>query len=244
MLKLEQKNYYRIALPLSNKFKPLKTVNLPGLWKLTAYLSTTMASTWKAPSGFSSLEQLFQNNKIKHDWFLNFSQELQSIQNKAKKLKELSGDCSFYRDAVIYANGLCCKSLLDFPNDSHTIFALLNYFIDFPSSSNEELQEKFGPEGYEFYQKYLPQTFTAWPEIRASKELSDEEKLIFDNNAILLFDFILERATFSIKNTNNKHFCDYVYAQLLSYFKWLQKNNIFLPHDIQKHVFELKNYTL
>ena len=84
---------------------------------------------------------------------------------------------------------------------------------------------------------YLPKTFEAWPDVLADKSVEDTEKAQFTNTACILFDFILQWATFTCENVFEKEITDHLRKQVLCYYKWLTGKKIYLPKTLQERVY-------
>jgi hypothetical protein len=180
----------------------------------------------------------FPGNARFDNWYGANVEALRRIREKAIALKR-TGDTYVFNDAVFYTMGLAAKTAMGNPDFSHYIFALAGCCLDVTGEEFSQLHGKFDGSCFEMFGKYIPQTLSIWPRIRKKSGITAQEKVVYDEKAIALFDYILERAAFSIRNTNDREYKEFLLKQLLSYYKWLVNNQIYLPQPLQKQLYDL-----
>lgn len=234
-MQLEQNIFYKVKLPLFSSYKPYEDGYQGGILSMLAQLERLGTTGPYTPEQMAAQ---FSGNAGFERWYAANADALRRVREKALTLKR-TGDTYVFNDAIFYTLGLAAKAVTENPNFSHYVFALASCCLDLAGEEFSQLHGKFDGSCFDMFGKYIPQTLSIWPRIRKKSDITAQEKVVYDEKAIALFDYILERAAFSIETTDDSAYKAYLIKQLLCYYKWLVNNQIYLPQQMQKRLYDL-----
>lgn len=228
MYTLEKKQHFPIKLPLLNPYKPLGDGYVPKIFQIASYLSKISEH---------SRSCFFMEHASDEDkQWLARNEALLTQMNRSTQLLHEEDDTFFYTDAFLFNGGVVANVFPYKSNFSHHIASLSNYVMGLPD--DDSARELFGKEGYELFLRNIPKTFEIWPKILSNAAIEDEDKAAFTNAACILFEFMVDRATFSRLNSNAAEHNQLLKKQILCYYKYLQGKRIYLPYALQKKVYD------
>lgn len=232
---LESQEYYKIKLPWNNLYKRRK-VGTVGYGECAAYITKQLLINNGERFGDTELAQFFKKNPLE-DWYIHHEKQLLLINRKIKALQNYYTDNKqnyyFYINAILYTIGL--YSTIDIHTKSvfeKEQLRLLAFCMDWPVDNVLDFLVLFYKNAYSDFIELLPLAFDIWPN---NVGLNLEYKKQFDQYAILLFDYMLDCAMLYIE-TYKKN-ANAVRVQILSYYKHLKKNKLYLPKEMQEKIY-------
>ena len=178
-------------------------------------------------------------------WYDENAHRLSILRNKILELKQES-DLYFYCNALNFTIGsmtslwsfLAPKKHMD-ANFYGEMMVLLCYITDLPHNQFDACNKAFNEEvrGYEEYRTQLPLALEVWPDIHNESSTTSVEKQRFDNYAIMLFEYMVELSIFIIDNVKNQEHTAIKRSQIRCYYKWLKKNKLYLPKNLQERIY-------
>ncbi|MBE6755887.1 MAG: hypothetical protein E7555_05480 [Ruminococcaceae bacterium] len=250
--KLETQEYYKIKTLWNNPYK--EPTGMPtGYLKIAVLVEEVCLSGgeklhWTGSADYvgKSLKDYFglYGDEYIRKWYQKNSERIESLREKIDFLSTYSNDSKldiyFYVNAVLYAAGMVYNLPSYFIHSNPSaVLTTLEYCIDFPKSSTEEksLLDVFEMHAKEDFRTQIPLPFVVWKEMKENKSLESTYKAQFDKYAIVLFDFMVETAIL-IKDTLRDHeYEERVRALILSYYKYLKKEKLYLPKEIQEKIY-------
>ncbi len=249
---IDTKEHYKITTPLISPYKCVKDLRLGylsvGAFTERLYNSTSTHFHWSPPieesNNIKSLRDYmgFGHDTYVVEWYDKNSKKLESLQNQIKVLKQYD-DLYFYNNAVIFALGsyyTISGPQYYWRHYLNKMVEALCYCLDIPSKFFfEGLASAFneGNYGYEEFRTLIPLAFDVWPEISKNPTLDTKYKQNFDTFCILLFDFMIDLAIFINDSINDLELKKIRSTQIRCYYKWLKKNKIYLPKELQYKIY-------
>lgn len=248
--KLETKEFFKIKTPLFNIYK--QNSNTPkGFLNITIFteklfLTNNKHFHWSPPvienHTINSLRDFIAFGKHEHavNWYDKNSKKLESLQKTIKELKNYS-DLYFYNNALIFAMGsmytLPGSLLRTYPS---CIVELFCYCMDLPGEQFGALEETFRKDNhcYEEFRNNLPLALDAWGTSYKAHRLNSDYLQKFDTFGILLFEFMTDLSILILDTVKDSELDQIRTGQIRSYYKWLKKNKIYLPKELQEKIYK------
>lgn len=247
--KLETKEYFKIKTPLINIYKRIN--NTPkGYLNIAAFTEKLFLANhshfhWSPPVieniTINSLRDflVFYNVEPVIKWYDKNKEKLDALRNITNALKTYK-DLYFYNNALIFAMG----SLISLPGHllksyPSVLVELFCYCLDLPSAMFGEFEKAFDKDKccYEEFRNQLPLPFDAWTTLYQGDRLDSIYQQSFDAFAILLFDFMIELSILVLDTCKDSELTMIRTGQIRCYYKWLKKNKIYLPKELQEKIY-------
>lgn len=251
---IDTKEHYKITTPLISPYKCVNDIRdnylLIGAFTRELYMSTSSPFHWCPPVKegitINSLRDYmvgYGNDEAAGEWHDKNIDKLNSLQAQIKALKQYD-DFYFYNNAIIFAMGTF-YTILDYNYvwrryHLNEMIEVLCYCLDISSEFFfNGLNDAFtkDKQGQEDFRNLIPLAFEAWPEISKNPTLDSKYKQNFDTFCILLFDFMIDLAIFINDSINDLELKQTRSTQIRCYYKWLKKNKIYLPKELQYKIY-------
>lgn len=251
--RLADREYYPIKTPWKQRYK--SSSDTPGVFMgvLAYFARAGGGQSWRPEEGWDTLEQLLEYTPFvpQPGWYRANRGRLEGMREKAAQLRRYQNhgedDVCFYAQAVQYAYG-CLTTLSGELLRRASPLGLrhvLCYCIDWPEDRYGEMTSACGEAMREQFASCIPLAFTAWPNYYSRKagaggpggRVTAEERQNFTSHAILLFDFMLDWGMLINDSFQDVPHRTAVRDQLLCYYKWLKKNKLFLPRELQERIY-------
>lgn len=252
--RLEDREYYKIQTPLFSPYKQQGSSAFQMHLKIGAFIENLAENNgrfrWSLKSLISDESQAFKSLKDYLEfytykdfllWYEANKERLDKLNKTAAMLKSYrnSRDLYFYRHALFFADG-CLNTVPQQLTHGRAsgIIAIFCYCVDIPADSFEQLENVFGQETYAAFRTFLPLPFEVWPNMHSDRRIPSQEREEFDKYAVLLFDFMLELSVLLLDAIRDSELAAARITQIRSYYKWLKKNKLYPPKEIQKKLYE------
>lgn len=252
---LDTKEYYKIQTPLFNIYKR-NPFTPRGYLNVRVFLEKLQKSCngkfhWSPPEWQSS-----QNSSLRDFWVHSYypstikwydenAHRLSDLRNKILELKQES-DLYFYCNALTFTMGTMTSLWYFFASKNYRsvnyyceMEDLLCYIMDLPHDQFDACNKAFneGNCGYEEFRNQLPLALDVWPNMHNQSSIRSEDKQHFDNFAIMLFEYMVELSIFVIDNVKIQEHTTIKRSQIRCYYKWLKKNKLYLPKNLQERIY-------
>lgn len=248
---LETKSYYKFQAPIFSPYK--KNASGACFRKLEAFLGENYRNVWvneavvkKSSSPFKdAYSEIIEKYKsaglayacrsMSDDVFA----EVEILREKIRTIRMNDRNRTYFlRDFVFYFHG----TFYTIPTNSQDVIAFFieasMYIYDLNHSLAEELGEAYGEDLSHAFHHNLPLFIDVWGGSYSPRDNVDpSEKREFVNQGIALFDAIIDAAILYANVIKDSRFILGLRCQLLCYNKYLNKNGIFLPKEIQKKLY-------
>lgn len=243
-LRMADKEYYKIKTHWNTPYKRAHT-NRIGLTRLLAQIAETMRLGGDAPGDQEpqtvyQLKEMLQSYLYDDSWFEANGRRLDQIRQLARELKgcrRATGDADsyYYGNAVQFVLGNL-MTLSSVWNGQQLLAWrwVLSYCLDWPREKLEDLRSALDDYGYEEFRTLLPAAVEAWPRLKTATSGEREQA---EGYNILLFDFLLEFSLLIHDTVRNGQYWSLIRTQILSYYKWLRKNDLYLPRELQEKLY-------
>ena len=244
--KLETKAYFKIRTPLINSYKqnqitPKAYLNISVLLeKTTNFQSLHWAPPQHMINKVTSFRDYwtYMDSDFQVGWYDKNKDRLLKLRDIFINLKK-NEDLYFYANALCYSIGMMIAlRKYVFPYHLTNLSDILCYVADIPDEHLQKLEEAFYKDGsgFEEFRTKLLLPFEVWPKMHKSR-LNSEEIQKWDSLAIMLFNLMIEVSIFILDNLKDRDLYIIITTQIRCYYKWLKKNKIFLPKELQEKIY-------
>ena len=256
-LELENGDYYMIKTPLRNPFKSNKSRPFYGD---ESKLDAEAAKYWSGVEYRAALSMTFADmyedvmyeKNLQYPWFVKNEEGFDCLRQKCLRLTQYCylswtntqvRDFRFYKEFVAYSISLWRRGAQVHTFDGADLAFCRAMGYVFSWDFHEAAKAYGAAKGSfdEYFEKYMFACFEDWPNMLLSHkgDMTTSEKREYSIHAILLFDAMLEMYRLFFEIWKEPQLEMFVRNKLLCTYKYLKKNKIYFPKDIQKKAYEL-----